>query len=307
MWTLIVKRLLLAIPTLLILITISFLLMRSAPGTPFAGERNLPPSILKSIEAQYHLDKPLYQQYLYYLGDLLRGDLGPSFTNKDYTVNELVSASFPVSLKIGFWAFVLAVAFGIGVGGIAALRQNTWIDYSFMSLAMIGIAVPTFVLAPLLVYVFAIQLDWTVAGGWNDGSFKYLILPVIAMSMHYVATIARVMRGSMIEVLSSNYIRTARAKGLPGYYILFGHALRPALLPVVAYLGPAFVGIITGSVVVETIFGLPGIGQLFVNGALNRDYSMVLGLTVLIGALTIMFTTIVDILYAMIDPRIRFN
>ncbi|MFB9887243.1 oligopeptide ABC transporter permease OppB [Balneatrix alpica] len=302
----ILRRLFEAIPTLLVLITVSFLLMHMAPGSPFSSERALPPEILANIEAKYGLDKPLYQQYFTYLGNLIQGDLGPSFKYKDFTVNELVSQSFPVSAEIGIWAFVTAVVLGVLFGIVAALKQNTWVDYSVMSLAMTGVVVPSFVLAPLLVLIFAIKLRWLPAGGWQGGQWMFLLLPVIAMAAHYVSSIARIMRGSMIEVMHSNFIRTARAKGLPARHIIFKHALKPALLPVISYLGPAFVGIITGSVVIETIFGLPGIGQLFVNGSLNRDYSMVLGLTILIGALTIAFNAIVDILYAYIDPKIRY-
>ena len=303
----IIKRLALAIPTLLVLITISFFLMQAAPGSPFTGERNLPPEILKNIEAKYNLDKPLWQQYLYYLRDLSKGDLGPSFKYRDYTVNDLLSQSFPVSLKIGAVAFVFTVLAGISIGTLAALRQNTFLDYFIMSLAMTGVVLPSFVIAPLMVLIFSISLQWLPAGGWNGGTWEHMVLPVTAMGIMYMASIARIQRGSMIEVLNSHYIRTARAKGLPWRVIILRHALRPSLLPVVSYLGPAFVGIITGSVVVETVFGLPGIGQHFVNGALNRDYSLVLGLTIVIGVLTILFTAIVDILYAFIDPKIRYQ
>ncbi len=301
------RRLAVAIPTLLVLITISFFLMQAAPGSPFTGERNLPPEILKNIEAQYNLDKPLWQQYLYYLRDLSQGDLGPSFKYRDYSVNDLVEQSFPVSLKIGSVAFVITVITGVFIGTIAALKQNTFLDYFIMALAMTGVVLPSFVIAPLLVLVFSITLHWLPAGGWNGGSWQYMVLPVTAMAILYMASIARIQRGSMIEILNSNFIRTARAKGLPWRVIILGHALRPSLLPVVSYLGPAFVGIITGSVVVETVFGLPGIGQHFVNGALNRDYSLVLGLTIIIGTLTIFFTAVVDILYAVIDPKIRYQ
>lgn len=302
----IIKRLLEAIPTLLVLITVSFFMMRFAPGNPFSSERNLPPEVMANIEAKYGLDKPVSTQFLTYLENLAHGDLGPSFKYKDFSVNELVHQSFPVSLEIGSFAFVLAVLVGVSFGIIAALRQNTWLDYLLMASAMFGVVVPSFVLAPVLVLLFAIFLHWLPAGGWHGGGASYLVLPVIGMMMYYVSAIARIMRGSMIETLNSNFIRTAKAKGLPMHYIILRHALRPAILPVVSYLGPAFVGIITGSVVIETIFGLPGIGQLFVNGAMNRDYSMVMGVTILIGALTIAFNAVVDILYAIIDPKIRY-
>ena len=303
----IIKRFAVAIPTLLVLITISFFLMQAAPGSPFTGERNLPPEIMKNIEAKYNLDKPVWQQYFYYLGDLAKGDLGPSFKYRDYTVNDLLAQSFPVSMKIGTVAFIFTVLIGVSIGTIAALKQNTLADYIIMALAMSGVVLPSFVIAPLLVLIFSISLHWLPAGGWNGGGWQYMVLPVTAMAIMYMASIARIQRSSMIEVLHSNYIRTARAKGLPWRVIVLRHALRPSLLPVISYLGPAFVGIITGSVVVETVFGLPGIGQHFVNGALNRDYSLVLALTIIIGALTILFTAIVDILYAVIDPKIRYQ
>ncbi|MFO6424332.1 oligopeptide ABC transporter permease OppB [Motilimonas sp. KMU-193] len=302
----ILKRLLEAIPTLLVLITVSFFLMRFAPGNPFSSERSLPPQVKANIEAKYGFDKPVVEQYFNYLKNLVQGDLGPSFKYKDYSVNELVAQALPVSAKIGAAAFILAVIIGVSLGTLAALKQNSWVDYLVMSGAMVGVVIPSFVLAPVLVLIFAIGLKWLPAGGWNGGAVQFMVLPVIGMMMHYISSIARIMRGSMIEVMSSNFIRTARAKGLSTAYIVSRHALRPAILPVVSYLGPAFVGIITGSVVIETIFGLPGIGQLFVNGALNRDYSMVLGLTILVGALTITFNAIVDILYAVIDPKIRY-
>ena len=302
----ILKRLLEAIPTLLVLITVSFFMMRFAPGNPFSTERGLPPEVMANIQQKYGLDKPVYHQYLTYLGNLVQGDLGPSFKYKDFSVNDLVSKALPVSATIGSFAFLLALGLGVSLGIMAALRQNSWVDYSSMSLAMLGVMMPSFVLAPVLTLIFAINLKWLPAGGWNGGQLQFMILPVIGMTMYYISSIARIMRGSMIETMNSNFIRTARAKGLPLHHIILRHALRPAMLPVVSYLGPAFVGIITGSVVIETLFGLPGIGQLFVNGALNRDYSMVLGLTILVGALTITFNAVVDILYAFIDPKIRY-
>lgn len=305
MFIFILKRIGVAIPTLFILVLLSFFLMQMAPGSPFTGDFNMPPEILANLEAKYHLDKPLWQQFAYYLKDLLQGDLGPSFKYKDYTVNELVAQSFPVSLTIGSLAFLFTVIVGVGLGTLAALKQNSWIDYTVMTFSMVGVVLPSFVIAPLMVLIFSISLKWLPAGGWNDASWQNMILPVAAMGILYVAAIARIMRSSMIETLNSNFIRTARAKGLPRHHIILKHALKPSLLPVVSYLGPAFVGIITGSVVIETVFGLPGMGQHFVNGALNRDYSLVLGLTIIIGSLTILFTAIVDILYGLIDPKIR--
>ena len=277
MFKFIAKRVLEAIPTMLVLITISFFLMRFAPGNPFSSERPLPPEVMANINAKYGLDKPVHEQYLTYLTNIIQGDFGPSFKYKDFTVNELVASALPVSAKIGFTAFIFTLFMGVGVGTLAALRQNTWVDYTIMSTAMIGVVMPSFVLAPALIYLFSINLGWFPAGGWLDGSFQYMLLPVIGMSLLYVATFARITRGSMIETLNSNFIRTARAKGLSYPYIVLKHALKPAMLPVVSYMGPAFVGIITGSVVIETIFGLPGIGKLFVNAAFNRDYSLVMG------------------------------
>lgn len=306
MLKLIFRRILQAIPTLFILITLSFFLMRLAPGSPFSTEKNYPPEVMANIEAKYHLNEPLYKQYVLYLKDLAHGDFGPSFKYKDYSVNELVGNAFPVSLKLGFSAFLVALFFGISMGTLAALKQNKWIDYFIMAFAMTGVVIPSFVVAPLLVMLFAITLKWLPSGGWEGGQLIFMILPVFALCLSYIASIARITRGSMIEVLHSNFIRTAKAKGLPMRRILLKHALRPALLPVISYMGPAFVGIITGSMVIESIFGLPGVGQLFVNGALNRDYALVLSLTILMGALTIVFNAIVDILYAVIDPKIRY-
>lgn len=306
MFTFISKRLLEAIPTLLVLITVSFFLMHSAPGSPFSSERSLPPEVLANINAKYHLDEPVINQYFYYLGGLLQGDLGPSFRYKDFTINELIAQSFPVSAEIGIWSFLVALTLGVGCGIVAALRQNSWVDYSVMGFANLGIVLPNFVLAPLCILFFSIYNHWLPPGGWNGGAWPYLIMPVIAMSTSYIAQIARITRGSMIETMHSNFIRTARAKGLPKYRIIFQHALRPAMLPVISYLGPAFVGIVTGSVIVDVYFGTGGIGQHFINGALNRDYSMVMGVTILIGTLTILFNAVVDVLYAVIDPKIRY-
>ncbi|ADZ93347.1 oligopeptide ABC transporter permease OppB [Marinomonas mediterranea] len=306
MLSLIIKRILEAIPTLLVLITVSFFLMHFAPGSPLTTERGLPPEIMANIAAKYHLDEPVTSQYLRYLWNILQGDLGASFVHKDFTINDLVAQSFPVSAEIGIWSFIVAVLIGVGCGIFAALRQNSWIDYSVMAFANLGIVLPNFVLAPLCILLFSIYLKWLPSGGWNDGAWPYLIMPVIAMSTSYIAQIARITRGSMIETMHSNFIRTARAKGLPNYKIVLQHALRPAIVPVLSYLGPAFVGIITGSVIVDVYFSTGGIGQHFINGAINRDYPMVMAVTILIGSLTILFNAIVDILYALIDPKIRY-
>ncbi len=306
MLKLIFRRLLEAVPTLLVLITVSFFMMRLAPGSPFTGERTSPPAVLANIEAKYHLNDPLYLQYFHYLKQLAQGDFGPSFKYKDYTVNELLAQAFPVSLELGIYAFIVALLLGVALGVWAALKHNSWLDYTLMGVAMTGVVVPGFVKAPLLVLVFAITLEMAarrrldrrrVAQSGTAGG-RALAGLCGEHRPHY----ARLDDRGDEQPL----IRTARAKGLPMRHIVLRHALRPAMLPVVSYLGPAFVGIITGSIVIETIFGLPGIGQLFVNGALNRDYGMVLSLTILVGALTIAFNAVVDILYALIDPKIRY-
>jgi oligopeptide transport system permease protein len=302
-----IKRIAGAFPTLLILITISFFLIRVAPGGPFDTEKDLPPEIQKNLEAKYHLDEPLYQQYFRYIGDIVQGDFGPSFQYKDYTVTELIAKGFPVSLTIGGCALLFALILGVSLGTMAAVKQNTWIDYLLMSTAMTGISIPNFVVAPLLILFFAVYRNWFPAGGWGDGQWNYLVLPVLALSLRYIAYIARLMRGSMIEILQSDYIRTAKAKGLSTFQTVFKHALKPALMPVVSYLGPAAAGIITGSVVIEKIFGVPGLGRYFVQGALNRDYTLVMGVIIFIGVLIVIFNLIVDILYAYLDPKIRLE
>ncbi len=300
------KRFLGAWPTLLILVTLAFFMMRAAPGGPFDGEKTLPPEIQANLDKKYHLDEPLIQQYLRYLADLARGDFGPSFQYKDYSVNELIATGFPVSLRLGGTAILLAFLIGSVLGTIAALKQNTRTDYTVMATAMTGISVPNFVMAPLLILLFGVYLKWLPAGGWNGGALLNTILPIVALTLPYIAYIARLMRGSMIEVLRSNPIRTARAKGLPEHTIIMRHAMKPALLPVISFLGPAAAGIITGSVVIEQIFGIPGLGRYFVQGALNRDYTLVMGVVVFYGFLIILFNLIVDLVYAMLDPKIRY-
>jgi len=301
-----IKRFLGAWPTLLILVTLSFFLMRLAPGGPFSGERVLTPAIQANLNAKYHLSDPIIKQYFDYLWSLARGDFGPSFKYPDWTVNQLISQGFPVSLWLGTWAMFFSIIIGVLVGALASFKQNTWIDYLATGLSMTGISVPSFVTAPLFALLFAVILHWLPAGGWNDGAFPNMVLPVTALALPQIAIISRIMRGSMIEVLRSNYIRTAHAKGLPTLTIVFRHAIRPALLPVISYLGPATAGIITGSVVIEQIFSLPGIGSALVKGALNRDYTLVLGSVILVGALIILFNFFVDILYAVIDPKIKY-
>lgn len=298
-------RLTTALPTLLLLVTLSFFLMRLAPGGPFDGERSLPPEIEASLRAEYHLDEPLPQQYLRYLGGLLRGDLGPSFQYQGFRVQELIAAGLPVSLTLGMCAMALALLLGGAAGIAASLRPGRALDQGLMSLAMLGISVPSYVVGPLLVLLFAVLLRWLPAGGWEPGRWSDLLLPVVALALPQIAAIARLLRGSMLEVLRQPYIRTARAKGLTESRVLLVHALKPALLPVISYLGPATAGLITGSVVVEQVFDLPGIGRYFVQGALNRDYTLVLGVVLVYGATIVLFNFLVDLLYGLIDPRLR--
>jgi oligopeptide transport system permease protein len=308
------RRFLGAIPTLFVIVTLAFFMMRAAPGGPFDSERRLPPEVERNVKAAYDLDKPLAQQYLIYLGKLAHGDLGPSYKNKDFTVAKLIATGLPVSARLGLAAMTLALLLGTALGVMAALKQNRWEDYSVMGVAMLGITIPTFVTAPLLTLIFGIygvslfghDLSLPV-GGWNGGAWRNMILPVTVLALPQIAIVARLMRGSMIEVLRANYIRTARAKGLGISRIVLGHALRAAALPLVSYLGPALAAILTGSLVVEQIFGLPGIGRYFVQGALNRDYTLVLGVVICYAALIILLNFLADILYGILDPRVRLT
>jgi len=299
-------RLLGLIPTLLVLITIAFFLIRMAPGGPFDGEKILPPEIRANLDAKYHLDEPLVQQYFRYLGQIITLDFGPSFQYKDWTVNELIAQGFPVSMTVGGLAMVLSFFVGTMIGVTAALRQNTATDYSIMGIAMLGISIPNFVVAPLMILVLAVYTGWLPAGGW-DWSIQRMVLPVITLALPVIAYIARLTRGSMIEVLHSNYIRTARAKGLPAHLVIRRHALKPALLPVISFMGPATAGLITGSVVIERIYSIPGLGSYFVQGALNRDYTLVMGVVIFYGVIIILLNFIVDILYAWMNPKIRYD
>jgi len=301
------RRFLGAIPTLLILIAIAFFMIRLAPGGPFDTERALLPEIEANLRAAYHLDEPLPMQFVRYLGNLARADFGPSFQYRDYSVTELIMTGFPVSLRLGGSAMVLALLFGITAGSLAALRQNTRTDYAVMSASMTGISIPNFVMAPILILIFAVYLGWLPAGGLGGGSIRNMVLPVISLALPQIAYVSRLTRGSMIEVLRSQFIRTARAQGLPMHKILLRHALKPALLPVVSYLGPATAAVITGSVVIEQIFGVPGLGRFFVQGALNRDYTLVMGVVVFYGVLIIAFNFFVDLAYAWLDPKVKYN
>ena len=306
------RRFLGAVPTLFVIVTLTFFMMRLAPGGPFDSARQLPPDIEKNVEAAYNLDKPIGEQYLIYLGRLAHGDLGPSFKSKDFTVAQLIGTGLPVSMKLGLSAMILAVFLGVSLGVWAALRRNNWQDYSVMGVAMIGITIPTFVTAPLLTLLFGVyglslfghEITLPV-GGWGGGALRNMILPVTVLALPQIAIIARLTRGSMIEVLRSNYIRTARAKGLPSHLIVLRHALRAALLPLVSYLGPAVAGILTGSLIVEEIFGLPGIGRYFVQAALNRDYTLVMGVVICYAALIITLNFVADLAYGILDPRVR--
>ena len=303
----ILHRVLQSIPTLLLIVTIAFVLLHAAPGGPFAADKAMLPEIQRSIEARYHLDEPLWRQYLRYLDDLAHGDLGPSFQYRNTSVNQIIAGGFPVDLTIGLSAIAVALLVGIPIGLNAAWRRHTLWDRIPMALAVAGISVPVFVIAPLLVLIFAVQLHWLPAGDWVRGSPSHLLLPVLALAFPYIAYVARIVRGSALEVLNTGYIRTARAKGLPAYRILVHHALRPSLVAVVSFLGPTTAGVITISIVVETVFGLPGIGRFFVTGALNRDYTLVLGITILYGTLIILFNLLADLCYAWIDPRVRLE
>jgi oligopeptide transport system permease protein len=301
-----ISRLLGAIPTILVIITLSFLLLHAAPGGPFDSQKKIPPEIKQNIERKYHLDEPLYEQYFRYLGGILKGDFGPSYQYRDTTVNEIIRQGFPIDVIVGGVALAGALLIGLPIGILAALRRDSAWDHASMGVSMIGISIPVFVVAPILILVFAVNLHWLPAGGWGTGSFKNIILPAIALAAPYVAYVARLMRGSMVEVLNSPFILMARAKGVPRSLVILRHAMKPALMPLVSFLGPAVVGVITGSIVIETIFGLPGIGRAFVDGALNRDYTLVLGVTVLYGVLIVVFNLIADLSYSVLDPRVRY-
>lgn len=298
-------RLLAAIPTLLLVVAIAFTMVRLAPGGPFDEDRALPPDVEANIAAAYHLDEPLLQQFRRYVGNLLRGDLGPSFRYRDFEVSELIAAAFPVSLTLGALAMAVALVVGVTSGTAAALARGRRRDRILSALAMTGISLPVFVFAPILVLVFAVYAGWLPAG-WTGGSgaARY-VLPVIALALPQIAYIMRLTRASMIEVLQSDFIRTARAQGLSRSTIVRRHAFKPAMLPLLSYMGPAIAGVLTGSVVVEEIFGIPGLGQLFVRGALNRDYTLVLGIVIFYAALVIVLNLLVDIFYGFLDPRIR--
>ena len=297
------SRLFEAVITLWLLATLCFVLLRAAPGGPFDTEKTAPPEVQAALAEQFRLDQPLIVQYGAWLADVARGDLGPSFQYPDYTVNQLIARALPVSLLNGGLALLVALLIGIPLGVFAALRAGQWMDRALMLLAGLGLAIPKFVAAPLLVLLFAVTLNWLPAGGW--GEWQNIVLPVIALALPNLAYCARLTRASMLETLSADYLRAARARGFSESRLLFSHALKPALLPVVAWLSPALINVVTGSAVVEQVFGIPGMGRYFVQGALNRDYTLVLGVVLVVGALIVLINTLVDMLRAWLDPRLE--
>jgi oligopeptide transport system permease protein len=300
------RRFLSAIPTLFLIVTISFFLIRLAPGGPFDLERPLEAKVMENLMRIYQLDKPLVEQYILYLAAVMRGDFGPSFFLRDFSVAELFRQGLPISITLGALGLTLAVLVGGLLGTTAAFRQNSIADYIVTGFGAIGLTIPNFVVAPIFQIVFGLTLAWLPVAGWNNGSLRNLVLPVIVLALPQIAVVSRMIRASMIENLRSNHIRTLRSLGLPTSVIV-RHALRGAVLPVISYLGPAAAALLTGSVVVETIFGLPGIGRYFVEGALNRDYTLVMGTVVIVAVFVLLFNLVVDVLYALIDPRVRMD
>lgn len=301
----VLRRLAGAIPTIFIIVTVAFFMIRAAPGGPFDLERPIDPLIMQNINAAFNLDKPLWQQYVLYLGNVLQGDFGPSFTRRDFSVADLFRLGLPVSVQLGALALLLALVVGATLGVIAALRQNKGADYAVVGIATFGITIPNFVVAPVLSLLFGVWMGWLPAGGW--GTPAHMVLPVVTLALPQIAIIARLTRGATIEALRSNHVRTARAYGLPTRVVVITHTLRAAILPVVSYLGPAAAALLTGSVVVETIFGIPGIGRYFVQGALARDYTLVMGTVIVIALFVVIFNLLVDIAYAVLDPRVRYE
>ena len=304
----VLRRLLAAIPTLFAIVTLAFFLVRSVPGGPFDQERQVPPEIQANLNKMYHLDESLPMQYMHYLGNVLQGDFGPSFRYQDYTVTELIAQGFPVSMKLGLLAIAIAFVLGSLIGIWAAMGQNSARDNLLMGGAMVGITVPNFVMANILLLYLTNETYWKILpASVNVGGWKSWVLPLFCLTLPQVAYLARLMRGSMIEALNANHVRTARAKGVPEWQVVLRHCLKPALMPVISVLGPTMAGIMTGSVVIEQIFGIPGIGTHFVKGALNRDYTLVMGVVILYGSLIILFNLLVDITYAMLDPKVRLQ
>ncbi len=298
-------RILGAIPTLLLVIAIAFLMVHAAPGGPFDSERQLPPDIEENIERAYHLDESIPRQFIRYINGVVRGDLGPSYRYREFSVSEVIGSAIPVTMTIGLLAFLLALTVGISAGLVAGLRKNTVLDRMITAVAMIGISVPVFVFAPLMILVFAVTLKWLPASFAGGSGVDRLLLPVVALALPQIAYIARLTRASLIDVMNSDYVRTARAQGLGTASIVRYHALKPTMLPLVSYLGPAFAAVLTGSVVVEHVFGIPGVGRFLVTSAMNRDYTLVLGITIFYAAMVIVLNLVVDLFYAFLDPRIR--
>jgi len=295
------------LPTLLIIITVSFFIVRLAPGGPFDQEQTLPPQVRANLDRAYGLDQPVTVQYWHYLANLAHGDFGPSFKQRDFTVTELIRQGLPVSISLGIAALLLAIPLGIALGVMAALRRQTLLDYGITSLVVLGIALPGFVTGPLLAIIFGVYLHWLPVAGWEEGAPRYFVLPAVTLALPVIAYVARLTRASLLDVFQANFIRTARARGLGPLRILANHALRPALLPVVSYLGPAAAFVVTGSLVVETVFGLPGTGRYLVQGALNRDYTLVMGMVIVYGTLVLLLNLLADLVYGWLDPRVRHD
>jgi len=307
MLNLVARRLMVAIPTLFIIIVLSFLIIKMAPGGPFDAEAEIDPEIFANLERAYYLDRPVWEQFWRYFTNLMQGDFGQSFVFRDRSVADIIVQGFPVSAQIGLWAIFIGAFGGIALGIVAALRKNTFVDYGVMTVAMTGIAVPTFVTAPTMALVFGLYLGLLPISGWNGGAVSNMILPIAALALPKIGVIARITRGGMLEVLRANYVRTARSKGLRESIVIWRHTLRAGLTPVVSYLGPAIAGVMTGSVVIEQIFGLPGIGRSFVEGAVNRDYPVVMGITILYATLIIIMNLVVDLSYRLLDPRVEMS
>ena len=303
----VLRRFLTAIPTLFLIITISFFLMRIAPGGPFNQEKGLNPAVIENLNRVYTLDRPLWEQYLNYLGNLAQGDLGPSYTRPEVTVAEMFASGLPISIQIGGMALLLALVIGSALGVMAALNQNRALDYLVVATATAGSTIPSFVIAPLYQLVFALSFSLVPVAGWGGGAFVNKIGPVLTLMLPQLAVVARLMRGSMIEALRAHHIRTGRAMGLSAWSVVGKHALRSAVMPVISYAGPAAASLLTGSVIVETVFGIPGIGRYFVEAALARDYTVVMGTVVVLAVFTILFNLIVDLAYALVDPRVRHD
>jgi oligopeptide transport system permease protein len=300
-----IRRILGLVPVLLVIVTISFFVMRLAPGGPFSAEKKVSVEVRRNLEKRYHLDEPLWAQYVRYLGDVARGDLGPSFKYKDRSVNEIIAIGFPVSIQLGLVALTFACLIGIGAGVLAARKQNTAWDHGAMAAAMLGVSVPNFVLGPLLILVFSLTLLWFPPGRWED--WRHMVLPGFTLGAAYAAYIARLTRAGLLEVIRQDYVRTARAKGLPEHTVLVRHAFRGGLLPVVTYLGPAMAALFTGSIVVERIFNVPGMGRFFVDGAINRDYTLVMGAVVTYSVFLLTMNLLVDLAYGFLDPRVKYE